>query len=152
MLFRSIRRVKERAHRLSDLPLNSRVSAHARAERCHDLRFLETRLVKHREIPLHNERVRLRVRHNLSDWAPVNTDHSSLLVNMEAPVGVDRFESSALSDFRAPCPARNCLGDLSGETYSSTCLPRGAVTFGLDRKSTRLNSSHSSVSRMPSSA
>ena len=35
---------------------------------------------------------------------------------------------------------------------TSTPLAEGLVARGIDRKSTRLNSSHSSVSRMPSSA
>ena len=43
------------------------------------------------------------------------------------------------------------VGALLGAPIVSR-LPRQKVQFGLDRKSTRLNSSHSSVSRMPSSA
>ena len=38
------------------------------------------------------------------------------------------------------------------EAAPSTAIPKSSITAKLDRKSTRLNSSHPSISRMPSSA
>ena len=52
----------------------------------------------------------------------------------------------------------NVVALFSGEAYNTICELLGAnwyavvATLGLDRKSTRLNSSHVSESRMPSSA
>ena len=46
-----------------------------------------------------------------------------------------------------------CAPGNAGIAALAECVPIGAMEFDkLDRKSTRLNSSHSSVSRMPSSA
>ena len=63
-----------------------------------------------------------------------------------------------------PIPALNSFGAIFGVTFVLGALLQGGaagvvyagilpgVTFGKDRKSTRLNSSHSRASRMPSSA
>ena len=43
-------------------------------------------------------------------------------------------------------------GTCGSNSTSAAALSVNAITYNVDRKSTRLNSSHSSVSRMPSSA
>ena len=75
-----------------------------------------------------------------------------------------RKSNQGKGDMWAPCPfhqektASFHVDDRKGFYYCFGCQAKGdAISFikdteNVDRKSTRLNSSHSSVSRMPSSA
>ena len=104
----------------------------------------------------------------LPDMGPVplpamrlpSSDQSPLLLTLKLPPSLTvitgtaaRTDSSAIGDARIACslvPLRG--GAIQG---SLTTLPDGRFDWiwqNRDRKSTRLNSSHSSVSRMPSSA
>ena len=63
------------------------------------------------------------------------------------------FEHPTVRGVRSPFPvAINTLGSWKRMAMALGAESVGAVADELDRKSTRLNSSHSSVSRMPSSA
>ena len=57
-----------------------------------------------------------------------------------------------LEEIELPTPEPKGTEVLLETTYCGVCLPRYADRNGKDRKSTRLNSSHLRLSRMPSSA
>ena len=73
---------------------------------------------------------------------------SGLITNSKLNSGL---QTQLESDGVAATPEEVNKGDMDSDKVYSLCLSTGDAD-GLDRKSTRLNSSHSGESRMPSSA
>ena len=65
------------------------------------------------------------------------------------PCGIDKFDGGSQERLAKTIARHFCQNDSLDEECT---LPRIIGIEGIDRKSTRLNSSHSQQSRMPSSA
>ena len=65
---------------------------------------------------------------------------------------IDDFEENSVEPTEELLEAIRILNDAQDKDYAQKCHIEQMVKLSEDRKSTRLNSSHTTVSRMPSSA
>ena len=85
---------------------------------------------------------------------PADVSHARISINATGKFDESQIDGAVKADLARLKSWNGCRVDAADKTvvWSSSDSSVASVADGLDRKSTRLNSSHTTVSRMPSSA